>query len=99
MGAVHVHAKGARRRTTERVVELVPDQRYSYELVSGLPLEGYHADVDLTPTPDGGTSIRWHSTFRPKTPGTGWFCKLVLGAFIAQTAKALARHAPTTVRS
>ena len=73
----------------ERIVELVPDRRLSYELLSGLPLRGYHADIDLTP--DGtGTTIRWRSTFRPKVPGTGWLYRMALARFIQRCATGLA---------
>jgi hypothetical protein len=78
--------------SVERIVELVPDKRFSYALVSGLPLEDYRADIDLTPTATG-TSIRWHSTFRPRVPGTGWFYRAVLQTFIARCVRGLAQHA------
>ena len=47
-----------RTRSCERIVELVPDQRLSYALESGLPLRGYRADVDLEPNGDG-TKLRY----------------------------------------
>jgi hypothetical protein len=78
--------------SVERIVELVPDKRFSYALLAGLPLRDYRADVDLTPTA-GGTSIHWHSTFRPAVPGTGWFYRAVLQAFIRRCARGLAQHA------
>jgi hypothetical protein len=83
-------------RTTsvERVVELVPGRRLSYELLDGLPLQDYRADVDLTPC-EGGTTIRWRSTFFPKRFGTGWFYRLVLARFIRGCVKGLAAHAGT----
>jgi hypothetical protein len=77
----------------ERVVQQVPDRRFSYELVSGLPLRGYRADIDLTPVGSGGTDIRWHSTFRAKVPGTGWLYRVVLGRFIQRCVDGLAAHA------
>jgi hypothetical protein len=78
----------------ERIVELVPDRRLSYVLLSGLPLSDYRADVDLTPN-GSGTTIRWHSTFDPAVRGTGWFYRAVLGAFIRRCAQGLAAHAST----
>src|SRR5436305_6916648 len=68
-------------RSVERLVELVPGRRLSYLLLSGLPLRDYRADVDLLPA-DGGTLIRWHSTFVAKRPGTGWLYRRILGRFI-----------------
>ena len=79
----------------EEVVELVPDRRFSYTLLHGMPLRNYRADIDLTATASG-TSIRWHSTFDPAVPGTGWFYRAVLSAFIARCARGLATHAATT---
>lgn len=83
-------------RTTsrERVVAYEPGHRFSYELVSGLPLRDYRADVDLAPT-DGGTTITWHSTFRPKVPGTGWLYRAVLRVFIRRLLDALVAHTAT----
>jgi hypothetical protein len=76
----------------EEIVELVAGKRFSYRLLCGLPLKDYRADVDLTPR-DGGTDIRWHSTFTGKIPGTAWFYRLVLGQFIRRCAEGLAQHA------
>jgi len=76
----------------ERIVELVPGRRVSYELLAGLPLGGYRADVDLTPEA-GGTVIHWRSRFTAKVPGTGWLYRWALGRFIQRCADGLARHA------
>ncbi|MEN3608460.1 SRPBCC family protein [Plantactinospora sp. ZYX-F-223] len=94
VGAIRVFRTG-RVTSRERVVERVPDRRFSYELLSGLPLRDYRADVDLTPE-RGGTSIRWHSTFTAKVPGTGWLYRRALGRFIGRVAAGLAAHAATT---
>ena len=69
-----------------------PPHRLGYDLVSGLPLRDYHADVTLTPDGDG-THIRWHSTFSAKVPGTGTLTRLALQRFVADTAERLARAA------
>jgi hypothetical protein len=91
LGAIRIFKTG-RTRSCERIVELVPDRRLSYELQSGLPLRGYRADVDLEPNGDG-TTIHWRSSFDAKVPGTGWFYRLVLENFIARTARGLAAYA------
>ena len=72
--------------------EAVPGRRLSYRLVSGMALDGYRADVDLTP--DGaGTVIRWHSTFTAKRPWMGGFYQWFLGRFIKGCAEGLAKAA------
>jgi hypothetical protein len=91
VGAIRVFRTG-RVTTTERVAELVPDRRFSYELVSGLAIRDYRADVDLH-TEDGGTTIHWHSAFRPKVPGSGWLYRRSLSRFIERCAHGLAKAA------
>jgi hypothetical protein len=58
------------RTLREEIVELVPERRFGYTVLSGLAIRGYRADVDLTPT-GAGTGIHWHSSFRAKVPGFG----------------------------
>ena len=58
---------GIKLTTREQVVELVADRRFSYALVSGLPLADYSADVDLHPL-DGGTAIGWSGSWRSEIP-------------------------------
>lgn len=95
IGAIRVFRTG-RVTSVERVVELVPDRRFSYELEHGLAIKGYRADVDLEPGPDG-TTIHWHSTFRAKTPGTGRLYQRTLSRFIRRCADGLAAYAITQV--
>ncbi|RIQ15689.1 SRPBCC family protein [Jiangella rhizosphaerae] len=89
VGAVRVFRTG-RTTSRERIVELVPDRRLSYVLVSGLAIKDYRADVDLTEGPDG-TTIRWRSSFRPKVPGMGGLYRRTLTTFIQRCADGLAR--------
>lgn len=89
-GEVRVFRRG-RVRSRERVVEadVVPDRRFAYELLSGLPLRDYRGFVDLEP--DGtGTRVHWHSSFRPKVPGTGWLYRIALQRLITEFAGGLA---------
>lgn len=77
----------------EEVVEVVPERRLSYALLDGLPLDGYRADIDLTPVA-GGTEVRWRSTFTGRRPGAGWFYQRILGLFIQRCVDGLAaKHA------
>jgi uncharacterized protein YndB with AHSA1/START domain len=86
--------------THEQIVELVPDRRFSYALLSGLPIRDYRADVDLTPIDDGGTSIRWHSTFSGgRVPGSGPLYQRILGKFVAEVAQGLAERAGQEART
>jgi Polyketide cyclase / dehydrase and lipid transport len=90
VGAIGTFVTG-RTRSREEVVELIPDRRLSYTLLSGLPLHDYRADVDLTPSASG-TDIRWHSTFHARV-GTGWAYRFGLGRFIARMVTGLAAEA------
>lgn len=94
VGAIRVFRTG-RVTSRERLVELVPDRRLAYELVTGLAIRDYRADVDLTARDggDGGTEIRWHSSFTAKIPGTGWLYRRTLERFIRRCAEGLAAAA------
>ncbi len=87
-GALRLFTTG-RHRSRERVVECRPGEVFSYVLESGLPLRDYRAVITLTPSA-AGTSINWHSTFRPKVPGSGWLYRRELSKFIKQTVDGLA---------
>lgn len=96
VGTVRVYHTG-RHVSREQIVELVTDRRFSYEVLSG-SFRYYRGTVALTPTADG-TDIRWHATFRPKVPGTGWLWKLYLTWFMARCAHGLAAHAASLQRA
>jgi hypothetical protein len=91
VGAIRVFRTG-RVTTRERIAELVPNKRLSYQLVSGLAIRDYRADVDVD-TDASATTIHWHSTFRPKIPGTGWLYQRTLSRFIERCANGLAARA------
>lgn len=82
----------------DEVAELVPDRRFGYVHLRGLPVRDYRADVDLEPV-EGGTRIHWHATFRRKTPGTGWLLRITLGKFLREITQGLAIHAASLQRA
>jgi hypothetical protein len=90
VGAIRRFRRGRRRVTREEVVAFEPEVHFAYQLVSGLPVRDYRADVTLAPMPDGGTEIRWRSSFVPRIPGTGWALQRALQYFVQQVATALA---------
>jgi uncharacterized protein YndB with AHSA1/START domain len=94
VGAIRVNKRG---RTTGRdeILELVPNRRLKYATLSGLPFRDYVGEVDLTPTTEGGTTIHWHSSFFPKTPGTGWIMERGIRRFLGQCVAGLAEYAAT----
>jgi hypothetical protein len=76
----------------ERIVELIPDRRFSYALLSGLAIRDYRVDIDLTPA-GAGTDIHWHAEFRAKVPGTGWIYRRALHRITEGFVSGLAAHA------
>jgi hypothetical protein len=94
VGAIRVFRKG-KTIGRDQVAGLIPDRRFSYLHLSGLPVRDYRGDVDLEPTADG-TRIRWHISFRPKVPGTGWLMWWGIDRFAKQCARGLAAHAQTS---
>jgi uncharacterized protein YndB with AHSA1/START domain len=92
LGAIRSWRNG-RHTLREEIVELVPDRRFSYTLLSGLAIKGYRADVDIEPDAGGGCTIHWRSSFEPKVPGTGWLYRRALGQATEQFATGLAGYA------
>lgn len=87
------HFTTGRVHSRERVVGFEPGRHFAYELVSGLPLKSYRADVELSPS-DGGTSIRWRSTYDgARVPGTTWIYQWQLRKFIVHLVDDLAKRA------
>lgn len=69
IGSVRVvRLKGAPEDLEERLEALVENRLMSYSLIKNtvLPIEQYHAVVDLTPAAGGGTTIRWGSNWVAK---------------------------------
>ena len=77
-----------------KVFALEPNRRLVYATLSGLPIVDYVGEVDLEPAPDGGTVIRWHSSFFPKVLGTGWILQRGLRRFLERCVHGLAEYAP-----
>jgi Polyketide cyclase / dehydrase and lipid transport len=55
----------------EHVTALEPQDRFEYDLLSGLPIKNYHATVTLSDADDGGTDIRWQAHFDSPWPFLG----------------------------
>jgi uncharacterized protein YndB with AHSA1/START domain len=62
-GSVQWFRYGRRTTSVEKILEVEEYRRIVYTVVSGLPVRNYRAEVTLTPTPSGGTSIRWTATW------------------------------------
>ena len=77
----------------ERVTELVPNERLSYELVEGLPFENYRATVQLSEAPGGGTDINWRAEFDVTARVRGNVSRKLLERFYPQIVEKLARGA------
>jgi hypothetical protein len=77
----------------EQILEYDPPHHLAYTIVRGLPVRGYHADIDLHPTPGGGTTIRWSGAFEPKVPGTGEMFAAVLERIVRGYATGAAAEA------
>jgi uncharacterized protein YndB with AHSA1/START domain len=90
------HAPGAVRvlvkwpfHLRERVTEWVPSERMGYELLEGMRVRGYRATVTLEEAPQGGTVVRWHSTYEHAGP----FTALVLRLAVRDACRRVARAA------
>jgi hypothetical protein len=91
-GALRVLVRGPF-RTRERITEWVPPERFGYEVIGGLRVRGYRATVTLGDAAEGGSVIRWRSTYDHAGPLTALMlrlavrdaCKRLANAASAQT--------------
>lgn len=85
--------RAGRIKNLEEVVRFEPSTVLSYEVrESDIPMRDYHADVILSPTPAGGTSITWRSRFRARWP-LGLIIERRLRSFIGDAAERMAAAA------
>lgn len=82
----------------EEMTEFAPDRCVAYRLLSGFPVSDYHARTLLEPLPEGGTQMRWQSSFCPKHFGTGWFWRLFMQHILRRFVRDLARAGETRTR-
>jgi hypothetical protein len=77
----------------EQITEYDPPRHIGYTILSGLPVRGYHADIDLLPVAGGSTTIRWAGAFEPAVPGTGAALEAMVGRIVHGYARAAAKEA------
>ena len=83
----------------EEILEYDPPHHLAYTIVRGLPVRGYHADIDLLAATDGGTAIRWAGAFEPKVPGTGALFAAILERIVHGYATSAAAEAERRLRA
>lgn len=88
VGAVRLFVTGPI-KSRERVVVHDPPRHLAYELVSGLPVRGYRADVHLLDDGDG-TLIRWEGSWTGTAPLLGPVMAAFLRKAVSDIATALA---------
>ena len=76
-------------RLRERITEWVPGERMGYELLDGMRVRGYKAQVTLEEADSGGTVIRWRSMYERAGPLTA----LVLHLAVRDACRRLAKAA------
>ena len=74
------------------MTELIPNQKLSYVLLSGLPLRNYQAAVGLSSPEPGVTLVSWTASFQCEY-GTGWFWRILLNQILSRVAMQLAAAA------
>jgi uncharacterized protein YndB with AHSA1/START domain len=78
----------------EQVLDFDPPHHLAYTILSGVPVQGYRADVDLRETADGGTDVRWVGSFDSAPPGLSGALRWELKTALLSMASALEKAAP-----
>ncbi|GIG67119.1 SRPBCC family protein [Phytomonospora endophytica] len=91
VGSVRAFRTG-RTVTGERLTEKVENRLLAYEDAFNPTMRDYRARVELTPTTDGGTVIRWRGEYATSW-WLAWFMPGYLRKFMRGMAEGLARYA------
>ena len=91
-GGIRVNRRG-RTVGRDQILKIVPNESFAYATISGVPVREYVGQVQLQDAPGGGTTVTWHSSFRPKFRGTGWLLERALRRFLEQCTQGLADYA------
>jgi Polyketide cyclase / dehydrase and lipid transport len=75
-------------RLRERITGWVPGKRMAYELLDGMRVRGYRAQVTLEEAVEGGTVVRWRSTYERAGPLTALMLRLAVRDACRRLAKA-----------
>jgi hypothetical protein len=86
-GAVRVLVS-RRFRVRERITEWVPGERMAYELLEGMRVRDYRSTVTLEDAAEGGTVVRWRSTYDHACPLTALILRLAVRHSCKRLAKA-----------
>ncbi len=78
-------------RLRERVTDWVPGERMGYELLDGMRVHGYRAEVTLTRADGGGTQVSWRSTYEHAGPLTAFLLRSAVRDACQRLAKAAER--------
>jgi uncharacterized protein YndB with AHSA1/START domain len=77
----------------ERIVSFEPPHRFSYTVLSGIPIRNHLGTVSLSEV-DGATNIDWTIRFDPKVPASGrilaLFVRIIIGRGLKRFAELLA---------
>ncbi|MYS21828.1 Polyketide cyclase / dehydrase and lipid transport [Streptomyces sp. DvalAA-14] len=87
VGAIRVFRVGPVASRVQ-VTECVPASRYSYRLLSGLPVRDYRGTGTFRPG-----RVRWQLSFTAAVPGTGWWLRRYMRRFVTRFAQGLASYA------
>jgi hypothetical protein len=75
-----------------RMLHQLEDERFDYEVLTGLPTRDHHGHVELLVMAPGSTEIVWSESFRPRTIGTGGFLRTRIESHLAAAARDVAER-------
>jgi len=75
-------------RVRERITDWVPEQLMGYELLEGMRVRGYQSQITLEAGPQGGTTVRWRSTYDSTGPLTALLLRVAVKDACRRVAKA-----------
>lgn len=72
------------------IVAATPNRQAVFRRERAGPISGYLGRLDLSPEPDGGTTIRCHADVDPVMRGTAWLSQRLVARDISRLVRRLA---------
>ncbi len=79
----------------EEITAFKPPELLRYQLVGGLPVQSYEAEVTLAPS-EQGTQLSWHVRFAPRFPFPAFLLRRLIRSALEGILERLARYLSQT---
>ena len=79
-------------RTREQILSVEPERRFTYTVLSGVPIRNHHGETAVVDLPAGGCEVTWRCRFESRLPGLGGLIAAIVRFAFRVFLRRLDRH-------